>query len=75
MRLMNAVALFALIAAVAGIALFVWWLMMLIEALKTPTQIWTAAGHSQIIYVIGMFLLGWLGTILYVLIPRKDLKA
>ncbi|QCX28830.1 hypothetical protein [Nocardioides jishulii] len=58
-----------------SIALGVWWLWMLIEALRVPGPRWTEAGHNQVLYVIGMFLIGWLGTLLYVLIPRKDLKA
>lgn len=57
-----------------GLALFAWWLMMLIEALKIPGPRWEAAGHNQILYVLGMFLLGWLGTLLYVLIPRASLR-
>ncbi|QCX28829.1 hypothetical protein [Nocardioides jishulii] len=67
--------LFAGLLAAVSIALFVWWIMMLVEALRIPGPRWTEAGHNQVLYVIGMFLLGWLGTLLYVLIPRKDLRA
>ncbi|GGD12919.1 hypothetical protein [Nocardioides daphniae] len=57
------------------LALWIWWFVMLIEALRVPGHRWTAAGHNQVLYVVGMFVVGWLGTLLYVLIPRKDLKA
>lgn len=66
--------LVVLVVLAGGLALFVWWLMMLIEALKIPGQRWEAAGHNQVLYVIGMFILGWLGTLLYVLIPRSSLR-
>ena len=56
-----------------GIGLFVWWILMLIEALRIPSSRWDAAGQSQILYVVMMLLLGVIGTILYVLIPRKVL--
>lgn len=57
------------------LGLVVWWLLMLIEALRIPGPAWEAAGHNQVLYVLGMFLLGILGTILYVLVPRKDLAS
>ena len=67
--------LFALVLLGGGLALLAWWLLMLVEALKVPAQRWTEAGHNQLIYVLGMFLLGVLGTMLYVFIPRRDLRA
>lgn len=66
---------FLLVFAGFGVACFVWWLIMLIEALRVPGPQWEAAGHNQVLYVIGMICLGVIGTILYVLIPRKDLQA
>ena len=52
---------------------FVWWLLMLIEALRIPSGRWNAVGQNQLIYVLAMILLGVVGTVLYVLIPRKQL--
>ncbi|WP_110241158.1 hypothetical protein [Nocardioides gilvus] len=62
-----------IVFGVISIAVFVWWLMMLIEALRIPSGRWTATGQSQILYVLAMIFLGIIGTILYVLIPRKQL--
>lgn len=67
------IALFFLIFAVGGLAVFVWWLLMLVESLRIPGHAWQGAGHNQILYVVLMVLLGVIGTILYVLIPRKEL--
>lgn len=64
-----------MLVGLGGLALFVWWLVMLVEALRIPGQQWTAAGHNQLLYVLAMIFLGIIGTLLYVLIPRKDLKA
>ncbi len=58
----------ALLAAI-GIAVFLWWILMLFEALRTPASKWEAAGQSQLVYVILMALLNGIGTIAYVVRP------
>jgi hypothetical protein len=69
---MNA-SLVVLLFGVVSVALFVWWLQVLIQALRVPDHDWTAAGQSKILWVLVMVLLGILGTILYVLIARPAL--
>ena len=67
-----------LVGAILGVvilAVFVWWLLMLVEALKIPSSSWSRAGQSQLLYVLGMFILGPLGTLLYVAIPRSRLRS
>ena len=66
--------LLAVIVVVIGLALFVWWLLVLIEALRTPTSQWAAAGQNQIIYIALMVLLGVIGTIVYVAVARPQLR-
>jgi hypothetical protein len=63
------VSLFALIS----LAVFVWWLLVLVQALRVPDNVWTGAGQSKILWVLLMVFLGVLGTILYVLIARPAL--
>jgi hypothetical protein len=58
---------------IVSIALFVWWLMVLIQALRVPDPDWAAAGQSKILWVLVMVFLGALGTILYVVIARPGL--
>jgi uncharacterized membrane protein len=60
---------------VIGFAVTVWWLVMLVEALRTPDSVWTAADQSKILYVLLMIFLGWLGALLYVVIARPGLRA
>jgi hypothetical protein len=70
---MNASVLAAVIAVV-GFALFVWWILMLIEALRTPDSQWEAAGQSQLLYALVMVFLCVIGTIVYVVVARPQLR-
>ena len=56
-------------------ALTVWWLVMLVQALRTPDSVWAAADQSKILYVLLMIFLGWLGALLYVVIARPRLRS
>jgi hypothetical protein len=57
------------------LALTVWWLVMLVQALRTPDSVWAAADQSKILYVLVMIFLGWLGALLYVVIARPRLRS
>ena len=67
--------LLAVIVVVIGLALFVWWLLVLIEALRTPSSQWAAAGQNQLVYIVLMVLLGVIGTIVYVAVARPQLRS
>lgn len=69
---MDVALIFFLFASVS-LALFVWWLMVLVEALREPDPAWVAAGQNKILWVLLMVFLGVLGTVLYVLIARPAL--
>lgn len=56
-------------------ALIVWWLVMLVQAIRTPDSVWAAADQSKILYVLLMIFLGWLGALLYVVIARPRLGS
>ena len=72
---MDLTALGALLCfLIPALAIFVWWLLMLIDALKIPGTTWDAAGQSQILYVVLMAVLGVIGTILYVFVARPKLR-
>ncbi|WP_019145083.1 hypothetical protein [Aeromicrobium massiliense] len=66
------VALFLLLLVALAIGL--WWLLMLVDALRVPQHVWKAAGQSQLIYVLLMVVVGVLGTIVYVAIARPQLR-
>jgi prolipoprotein diacylglyceryltransferase len=69
------IALIQLVLVVVGLVVFVWWIRMLIEALRTPASQWEAAGQSLIVYVLLMVLLGVIGTIVYVVVARPQLRS
>ncbi len=71
---MNA-GLLAVIVVVIGVALIVWWLLVLIEALRTPSSQWAAAGQNQLVYIVLMVLLGVIGTIVYIAVARPQLRT
>lgn len=70
------IAIVLLLAIVAvGIALFVWWIFRLIEAVRIPESAWSAADQNKVVAVLLMVLLGILGTLVYSFAMRPRLKA
>jgi len=61
-----------LVVIVIGGAL---WLWSLVDALRIDEQTWDAAGQSKLVWVVVIILLGLLGSVLYVGIARRALKA
>ncbi|KRF25276.1 PLDc N-terminal domain-containing protein [Phycicoccus sp. Soil803] len=52
---------------------FVLWLWALVDALRRPDQQWKAAGQNKVLFVVLIVILGWLGALLYAVIPRPAL--
>jgi hypothetical protein len=71
----SGAAVFVLVFFVLMLAVFVWWLLMLVDALKMSDSTWAVAGESKLLYVLLMVFLGVIGTILYVAIARPKLRA
>lgn len=69
------VGLFLLVFFGIVVAVFIWWLVVLLEALKIPDQVWDGAGQNKILYVLLMVILGVIGSILYVVVARPQLRA
>lgn len=69
-----ALSLVLLLVLAISVGMFAWWLVMLIEALRVPAVRWNAAGQSQLLYVLLMVFLGVIGTLVYVLVPRPQLR-
>jgi uncharacterized protein HemY len=58
----------------AAFLLFVFWIWSLIEVLRTPERTWRADDRRQVSWILVIVLLGWLGSLLYVVIARPSLK-
>lgn len=67
--------LLLVIVLVVIVALSAWWLVMLIDALRTPNTKWQSVGQSQLVYVLLMVFLGIIGTVLYVAVARPKLRG
>lgn len=65
----------ALLLGAVVVALFVWWLLVLIDCLRTPDAVWQAAGENQVVWLLVLILLGFVGAILYVLLARPKVRA
>ena len=57
------------------LAFAVLWLWSLVDALRIHDQTWKAAGQSKLVWVVVIIFLGILGSVLYVAIPKRDLKT
>jgi len=68
------VAVLTLLVLVAGLAVFVWWLRVLVEVVRTPAPAWRAAGQSQLVHVLLLIFLGVIGAIVYVVVARPQLR-
>jgi len=56
------------------LALFVWWIARLVEVCTLPESAWVAAGQSRLVYVLLMIFLGWIGTLIWELGPRRQVR-
>ncbi len=66
---------FVAVFGLLSLAAFAWWLLMLIDAVRTPASAWDAAGQSQLVHILLMVFLGVIGTIVYVVVARPRLRA
>jgi hypothetical protein len=67
--------LLAVVLFLVFLGLGVWWLVVLIEAVKIPDPVWDAAGQNKLLYVVLMVVLGAIGSLVYVLVARPPLRA
>ena len=60
------------LTALAGLVLL---LMALVDLAKRPTAAWEASGQNQIVWVLIVVLVGFIGPLLYLVIARPALDA
>ena len=66
----QTVVMFAIFGTVLGAA----WIWSLVDALRISEQCWDMAGRSKVLWVVLIAVLGVLGSLLYVAIPRRELS-
>jgi Phospholipase_D-nuclease N-terminal len=64
----------ALVFGAVGLVLTAIWIWSLVDALQVSDQRWVEAGQDKVLWVILIAILGILGSLLYVVIPRPALR-
>jgi hypothetical protein len=66
--------LLMLITVAGGLVLAGLWVWSLVDALRIRDQVWDAAGQNKVLWVLLIVLLGLLGSVLYLFIPKPALR-
>ena len=70
-----AFSVFGILVIGVFLAATVLWIYTLVDSLQIPDHTWHAAGQNKLLWILLIVFLGFLGSILYMLIPRPSLKA
>ena len=60
------------LVALATVGLLVF---ALIDLVKRPAEVWEESGHSQLVWALVVFFVGFIGPVLYLLVARPALEA
>ena len=68
----GVVAAFIMLFSLVGLGLL---LVALVDLVRRPADVWARSGHSQIVWVLVVVFVGFIGPMLYLLIARPALDA
>ena len=63
-----------LLMALIGVASLVFWIYTLVEVVRTPELVWRQTRDNQLVWVLVIALLGWLGALVYWIVARGNLR-
>jgi hypothetical protein len=66
--------LLLLFIVAGGLVLTALWVWSLVDALRIRDRVWDAAGQNKVLWVLLIVLLGLLGSVLYLFIPKPELR-
>jgi len=69
-----AIGLLFLLIALAGLAGFVFWVWSLVDAIQRPDADWEQAGQSKLVWILVLIFVGFIGSIIYLLVARPPLE-
>ena len=69
------IGLLGILVFLMAIPLFIFHIWALIDVLRTPQDVWAAAGQNQMLWGIVVLFLSLIGPILYLVIARPQLLA
>lgn len=67
------IGLLGILVFLMALPLFIFHIWALIDVLRTPQNVWAAAGQNQILWGIVVLFLSLIGPILYLVIARPQL--
>ena len=70
-----AISVFGILVVGVGLAATAFWIFTLVDSLQIPDHTWQAAGQNKVLWLLLIVFLGFLGSLLYMAIPRPSLKA
>jgi hypothetical protein len=59
---------------VVGLISFVLWIWSIVDAVRFSDEQWRRASQNKFLWIVLVVILGLLGSLLYVLVPRPTLK-
>ena len=68
----GGVELLLVLGMLAGLALLV---VALVDLVRRPAAQWASSGHNQIVWVLIVVLVGFIGPLLYLLLARPALES
>lgn len=69
------IGLLGLLVFVMALPLFILHIWAIIDVLRAPQDVWTAAGQNQVLWGIVVLFLSVIGPILYLVIARPQLRV
>ena len=69
-----ALSIFGILVVGVLLAATAFWIFTLVDSLQIPDHTWQAAGQNKLLWILLIVFLGFLGSILYMVIPRPSLK-
>ena len=69
------IGLLGILVFLMALPLFIFHIWALIDVLRTPQDVWAAAGQNQMLWGIVVLFLSLIGPILYLVIARPPLLA
>ena len=69
------IGLLGVLVFLMALPLFVFHIWALIDVLRTPQDVWSAAGQNQMLWGIVVLFLSLIGPVLYLIIARPQLLA
>ncbi|MCP4227119.1 MAG: hypothetical protein GY773_27560 [Actinomycetia bacterium] len=53
---------------------FIFWIWSLLDALRRPDADWEQAGQNKLVWVLVLIFIGFIGSIIYLLVARPALE-